>query len=241
MDAATGDIVWRFAATGGGYYWNGATIISSAIVFTDVDGNIVSLDKYSGALLDSADCSLLYAVDGGNSLMRSSIAYSSELDMIFWTWEAGYCLALGFDSSNGTFDTSVIWKTMIGPSCSTPAVFGSRIYVGDGISYSTDGKHFHCLDALTGEEIWSFTTEGGVQSSPVISTYYHEETGRSYIYFTVNSDKGTLYCINDLGETVWSYTPSTDDGTYTLQGATPYNGWLYYGNDRGKLFAIGPA
>ena len=241
LNAATGKVLWKHTSSGSGYYWNGATIISRAMVFSEADGHIISLDKYSGAVLDTMNCSTAFGVDGDGDLMRSSVAYSSELGMIFWTWEAGYCLASGFDRGNGTFDTSIRWRSFIGDSSATPVVYGGRVYVGDGNSYSSSGEHFKCLDALTGEKIWGFSTEGGVQASAVITTHYLEGSGRTYIYFTVNCNKGPLYCVNDLGDLVWKYEPPAGDGTFTLQGGTPYDGWLYYGNDKGRLFAIGPS
>ena len=71
-----------------------------------------------------------------------------------------------------------------------PAVaVGGRVYFGS----SADDK-VYCLDANTGDELWSFFTEGPVRLAPTV------QGGR--VYF--GSDDGRLYCLEArTGQLVW--------------------------------------
>ncbi len=79
-----------------------------------------------------------------------------------------------------------------------PALFvtvaGSRVFFGSSVDDSV-----HCLDALTGNEIWSFLTEGAVRLPPA----YH----KGKLYF--GSDDGYAYCIDAKdARLVWKYRAS---------------------------------
>ena len=71
---------------------------------------------------------------------------------------------------------------------------GKSVYFGS----STDDK-VYCLDAVTGEERWSFFTDGPIRLAPSLSE------GRVY----VGSDDGYVYCIDAAtGKQVWKYSPA---------------------------------
>ncbi|WP_245860022.1 PKD domain-containing protein, partial [Methanosarcina spelaei] len=83
---------------------------------------------------------------------------------------------------------------------------------------------------------------GVVQSSPAISTYYDDGDGEVYIYFTVNSATGGVYCLKDLTnstspELVWSYSDKSKTA-YTLQGVAISDGWIYFGTDKKYVFGL---
>jgi outer membrane protein assembly factor BamB len=84
------------------------------------------------------------------------------------------------DAENGT----VKWSRPLdgGYSVSSPAVADGKVYFG------LDNGYVYALDALTGDIIWSYKTEGSVQSSPAISD------GLLY----VGSNDGNLYAIGTL-------------------------------------------
>jgi outer membrane protein assembly factor BamB len=81
------------------------------------------------------------------------------------------------DAANGT----VKWKCPLDGeySVSSPAVADGKVYFG------LDNGCIYALDAFTGEVIWSYKTEGAVQSSPAIS---------NGLLFVGSSD-GNLYAI----------------------------------------------
>jgi outer membrane protein assembly factor BamB len=74
-----------------------------------------------------------------------------------------------------------------------------RAYVG-----SNDNK-VYCLNAKTGEKIWSYETDDSIVSSPAVIN------GKVYI----GSADGKVYCLRAKdGEKIWSY--KTDDWVQTL-------------------------
>jgi len=74
------------------------------------------------------------------------------------------------------------------------SVSGNNLYFGSSVTDSV-----HCLDKVTGEERWFFTTEGAVRYPPSV------DEGRLFF----GSDDGHVYCIDgEDGSFIWKYTPS---------------------------------
>ena len=73
---------------------------------------------------------------------------------------------------------------------SSPAVAYGKVYVGSG------DYNIYCLDALTGAQVWSYTTGNNTASSPAVAD------GKIF----VGSNDGNLYCLNaSTGAYIWSY------------------------------------
>jgi len=91
------------------------------------------------------------------------------------------------------------WKQTFGDSIvGSPAVFGSRVYVGS----DTADKKLYVIDLATGNIIWSFDDSGtalGWKSSPTVET-----VGGQTVIFAGN-DNGKLYAIRDDGFKLWAY------------------------------------
>ena len=97
------------------------------------------------------------------------------------------------------------WKQTFGDNVTgSPAVFGSRVYVGS----DTLDKKLYAVDFATGNIIWSFDDAAslvpatGWKSSPTIET-----VGGQTVIFAGN-DNGKLYAIRDDGATpfkLWEY------------------------------------
>ena len=230
----------RNSNSGGGYYWTGAAVIGEYLVYGDDKSNLTSVYMINGTTVDEQNVSALWDNFDAKEI-RSSVVYDESTGRIYFTSKVGYCFALGINA-DGTFDTSDKWKQNIGYTTSTPAVYEGRVYVGQG-GFGNSGK-LYCLYESNGTEIWSFTPNGGVQSSPAISTWYDNGTNNEiYIYFTTNSASGRLYCLKDYaGNTAaseqWNYQPSENKAGYTLQGAAISGGWVFFGNDKGYLFGL---
>ncbi|MCK5108914.1 MAG: PQQ-binding-like beta-propeller repeat protein, partial [Methanosarcinales archaeon] len=230
----------RNSNSGGGYYWAGAAVIGEYLVYGDDKSNLTSVYRINGTTVDEQNVSALWNNFDAKEI-RSSAVYDESTDRIYFTSKAGYCFALDINA-DGTFDTSDKWRSNIGYTTSTPAVYEGRVYVGQG-GFGNSGK-LYCLHESNGTEIWSFTPNGGVQSSPAISTWYDNGTNNEiYIYFTTNSASGRLYCLKDYaGNTAaseqWNYLPSGNKAGYTLQGAAISGGWVFFGNDKGYLFGL---
>jgi len=236
LDEASGDEVWNRTATTqvssqGSYYWAGAAVIGDSLVYGDDDGHLVSVNKDTGDDIAEINVSEEFGVTCKE--IRSSVLYVEELKRIYFTSKGGYCYALGFNATDGTFDTSEKYIANIGYSTSTPAYYNGRIYVG--------ASGIYCLEADLSKKIWHYAA-GNVQSSPVISTYYDDGDGEVYIYFTVNGNPGGVFCLMDCAgfttpELVWSYSDASKTA-YTLAGAAISDGWIYYGTDKKYLFGL---
>ncbi|WP_420322060.1 PQQ-binding-like beta-propeller repeat protein [Flagellimonas sp.] len=75
-----------------------------------------------------------------------------------------------------------------------PIIVGDRLYYG-----SSADNAIHCLDANTGEELWTYITGGPVRVAP---TFY---SGKLYF----GSDDGYAYCIKaSNGKLVWKFSPT---------------------------------
>ena len=229
LDAADGTILWeRESTSDGGYYWAGACIIGDYLLFGDDKGVVTCVHKDSKELVDEAN---LQNIEPTAGQIRSSITYNESTGRICFT-EKGRCWAFNFNPDTGKLTYQ--WHTQIGYSTSTPAIYVGRVYVGQG-GFGNEGK-LYCLNETNGNEIWTFTPNGGVQSSPAISI----QGDKHYIYFTSNCENGTAYCLDENGQELWHFTneQAGTSGGYTLQGVAIYDGMVYFGNDGGYLYAL---
>lgn len=130
------------------------------------------------------------AVDFSSSpaVVGNRLYIGSSHGSIFSLGGATYCI--------DTESQKVLWRhTSPTPIFTSPAVAGGRVYIGEGYHHDSD-CHLRCLDAKTGEPIWSFKTASHVESTPFIS--------QGKLYFTAGSDG--VYCIDALeGQEIWHY------------------------------------
>ena len=234
LDAENGAVLWvRPSESGYGYYWCGAAVVGDFVVFGDWGSHLVSVFAENGTTAHEINITsnLSFSrADAGK--IKSSIAYNDGY--VYFTSEGGYLWKVAFDESTGRFSDDG-WSVEIGYSCSTPAVHGGKVYVGTG-SFSIPGD-VKCVDAESGELLWSFEPNGGVKASPTLSVQGNDV----YVYFTTNCQNGTVYCLDgDGGELLWSFT-SDEAGTsggYILQGVSISDGYVYFGNDAACVYAL---
>ncbi len=220
----------RTSTSGGGYYWAGAAVIGDYLVYGDDAGYLTSVYLCNGTTVDELNVSSVFGVDAKE--IRSSVTWNETYGRIYFTSKGGYCYALGFDKSTGEFNTADKWKHHIGYSTSTPAVYNGRVYVGQG-GFGNNGK-LYCLDESDGSEIWNVTPNGGVQSSPAISTT------KGTLYFTTNCEHGRVYCLYFNSTEAWHFE-TFESGTsrgYILQGVAISDDRVFFGNDGGVLYSI---
>ncbi|HUS48442.1 MAG TPA: PQQ-binding-like beta-propeller repeat protein [Phycisphaerae bacterium] len=83
-------------------------------------------------------------------------------------------------------------------------VSGSKVTFGSSADDSV-----HCIDAETGKQLWTFTTEGPVRLPPAW------DGGK--VYF--GSDDGFAYCLDGAsGKLVWKYRPAESDAKVSCNG-----------------------
>ncbi len=124
-----------------------------------------------------------------------------------------------FETGNAIFSTPVIGE-------------GERIYVG-----SADHS-FYAFDAVEGKQLWSFATEGIIDSAACMD-------GSGML--SVPSGDGSIYQLTPDGQEVWRLDillrkPRTLSTIYWWEGNATIgpNGWIYAGNDDFCLYAIDP-
>jgi outer membrane protein assembly factor BamB len=117
---------------------------------------------------------------------------------------------------------------------SSPAVVGSRVYVGSAQASVFDSSGMvYAIDGSTGKPVWQYRTEKQVFSSPAVAD------GRVYVGEGLHTDSGSkIYCFDAArGSVLWSvktkshtesspavvggrvYMGAGDDGVYCLDAA----------------------
>jgi outer membrane protein assembly factor BamB len=230
-----GNPIWKHAHNdSAGFIWAGAAVVGDYVTYPVQEGTLVSLYTANGTVADEVDLSseVGFAVSSPGRF-RASVVYNDGY--IYCTSEKGndegYLWKVGYDNTTGTFIDNG-WSSMVGFSTSTPVIYDGMVYVGTG--EHGDVGAFVCVNDTDGQQIWAFETNGGVKSSPVLSTFYPETP---YIYFTAATVNGSLFCINTNGKLIWEYNPPADD-EYVLQGVALSDGKIYYGTDAGYLYCI---
>jgi outer membrane protein assembly factor BamB len=88
----------------------------------------------------------------------------------------------------------VLWRAKIGWGYSSPIVADGRVYVTDSeIVMPTPREHVRCLDATTGEPVWTFTQEANYPD------WIFMEQGHRGPTPTPIADAGRLYVLNGMG------------------------------------------
>lgn len=242
-----------------GFYWAGAAIVDSNVVFGAENGYVYS--RPIGSTFGSANGKKVNLNTVDNSIkpgkVRSSICYDAAGGYLYLTTSNAYLWRL----STNLLDASYVSFRDAGKqtdanvyvlnSSSTPVVSNSgRIYVGGyNIYWKDDGTSVYkgALKNVKKSEWTSETTptvytnwqsadSGAIQSSPVVSFVATQQM--DYVYFTTNGPAGKLICqrshrLSNSGTTMWS----AESGTYTLQGiAVSDDGYIVFGNDNNRLF-----
>lgn len=223
--------VWCFtdSENPNGHYWNGAAVSGDAVIFGSECGNLYSVNKADGTLIDTYTAT---------SAIRSSVMLS--YGKAYFTSKDGKLYVVPVNS-DGTFGDGTVISLNADASTSTPVMYNGRIYVG--ASSGTTGS-VCVIDAYTYELIYSVPVEAPVQSSPLLSYSYADDTQKVYIYVTYNNTPGGIKVIEDFyGNTepiIFDlFVPTGDSANYCLDSITAdENGNLYYHNDSGNLFAI---
>ena len=172
------------------------------------------------ALILSACGALVQGVPGGAPIQATpGDAPTQEASM----FRANSARTGVFPSDGPTTLSELVWKFKTDVR---NVWFGSSPAIADGVVYigSLDGR-LYALDARTGEEKWSFKTDGRVYSSPAIAG--------SMVYF--GSGDGRLYALDArTGQEKWRF--KTDGGVNSSPAVA--GGVVYFGSTDGYLYAV---
>lgn len=234
---------WKITHTGG-FYWCGGACIGDYVLFGSADGQdssvngtsyLYSVNKHTGEVVQKL------ALENASDI-RSSIAYDSSSNKVYWTSTGGYLYSASIDTATGKLSE---FKSLDlnEPSTTTPVVYNGRVYVYTYAGFASG--HLHIVSADTLNLIVSVDA-GPVQSSPILTTAY-EDTGYLYLYATANMKKGGI----DLFKVKTDATKAEDITKIELYDAAGFeeycissiicsaNGTLYYKNDSCNVFAVG--
>lgn len=231
-----------------GFYWAGAAVVGGNVVFGAENGHIYSrpigdtFDTATGGDLD------LHLKKSDVGAVRSSICYNNGYlyfttkDATLWKVNSNLSGTPAYCAFKDSININASSTPVVSPS-------GFVYFGGYNIDWSSGlAVYKGSLKAIDSSEIgeddanvitlWSATSNGAVQSSPVV--YYDEGNEVDYVYFTTNGAAGQARCVAyNIGDEAASNKWLANSGTYTLQGfAVSDNGYMTFGNDNNIVFVI---
>jgi outer membrane protein assembly factor BamB len=251
LDAETGREIWNQKT---GWVWGSATVSDGLVFVPGIDGYVMALDAKNGQMVwrhrfHMSVCSEP-CVEGDQVIFGSwdnyMIAFDKYTGKVNWQFQGGatdsgvsivkngriYSKNKCIDAQTG----ELIWEFKDGNSVFniTPAIHDGKVYLscwhGLGLGGICVEAVIYCVDAVTGELIW--THLGGGLSSPVIDA--------DCVYFPSIADP-YFYCVdtdgNGDGSTTcrWMYKMGNK-----VEESTPaiYKGKIYIMSSDGYVHAI---
>jgi len=124
----------------------------------------------------------------------------------------------GYSTSKAPITNNVIWNYHTG-AASSPAVADGKVYIG------SDDGNVYCLNASTGEQIWSYFIGSYVNPTPAILN--------GKVYIAANNYK--IYCLNATnGASIWNFTT----GGLVISSPTVADGRVYIGSEDHKVYCL---
>lgn len=175
------------------------------------------------------------------------LAYDSTTDYLYWGSYKQKNLHAVKLNDNGDFDKETYKSATISQeSVCAPVVYNNRIYVaGQGGTIDVINGNPNDNDFLS--TIYTTNKIGmKIQSNPILSTGYEEETGNVYIYVQSYNAPGNIYYLEDNANSTSGTlkqlsnlsTKSTAAYAYE-QIAIDDEGQIYFFNEEGYLYCYG--
>lgn len=238
-----------------GFYWAGAAVVGGNVVFGAENGHIYSRpigDNFGSTSSNVGGDLDLHLKKSDVGAVRSSICYDNGY--LYFTTKDAVLWKVPSNLNKDDTKYAVLGTTtdpLVRNASSTPVVSPSGyVYVGgyninwdDGFgAYKGALKAIHIDNFANSSSnvktLWSATSNGAVQSSPVV--FYDEGDEVDYVYFTTNGAAGQARCVAfNVSDGAVSGGWQTNSGTYTLQGfAVSDNGYMTFGNDNNIVFVM---
>jgi outer membrane protein assembly factor BamB len=205
LSAATGTLLWKFSAEGPIHCTS--AIDKGRVYVSGCDETFRAIDAATGKQIYSLK---LGAYTGASVALFDNHAYVGTFGNE----------VLGLDLTQRALQWVYRHPTRSFPYYSSAAVTNNRVIVGGR------DKIVHCLDRLSGKEMWSFTTRARVESSPLI-------TGNRVF---IGSNDGLLYELDLVsGKKTWDFTA----GAPLSASPAASQGFLVIGSQDGTLYCFG--
>lgn len=175
------------------------------------------------------------------------LAYDSTTDYLYWgSYKQKNLHAVKLDE-NGDFDKETYKSATISQeSVCAPVVYNNRIYVaGQGGTIDVINGNPDDNDFLS--TIYTTNKIGmKIQSNPILSTGYEEETGNVYIYVQSYNAPGNIYYLEDNANSTSGELKQLTNLSTTSKAAYAYEqiaiddeGQIYFFNEEGYLYCYG--
>jgi len=159
LDAATGDIIWMYPLTQG-VWFSAPAVIEDVLYIGTWNGQVLALNATTQSLTPAER--LIWSFKAQNRVATSpAVAYG-----MVYTGETGSpARVLALNASTGLLE----WFWLPPPTPPTFGVYCSAA-VSDGVVYTgTDNGLVLALNAMTGEEIWSYGVGNHLRGSAVVA------------------------------------------------------------------------
>jgi len=172
------------------------------------------------------------------------LAYDSTTDYLYWGSYKQKNLHAVKLNDNGDFDKETYKSATISQeSVCAPVVYNNRIYVaGQGGTIDVINGNNNFLSTI-------YTTNKigmKIQSNPILSTGYEEETGNVYIYVQSYNAPGNIYYLEDNENSTSGELKQLSNLSTTSTAAYAYEqiaiddeGQIYFFNEEGYLYCYG--
>ena len=203
----TGELIWKYSIQADGGIQSSPTLSGGRVLFAGCDGSLHVLDVATGKKISSLsflDMTLATAAISGPTA--------------FFGTEGGVFLGVNWQESK------VLWKYQ-NPR-SDAGYRSSAAVSADWVIIGGRSKAVQRLKPVDGEVVWSFSTAGRVDSSPVVAG--------ERVYF--GSADGRVYGLAlDTGRPVWKH----DTGGGVKASPALAQRRLIIGNENGVLYCFG--
>lgn len=175
------------------------------------------------------------------------LAYDSTTDYLYWgSYKQKNLHAVKLDDK-GDFDKETYKSATISQeTVCAPVVYNNRIYVaGQGGTIDVINGNPNDNDFLS--TIYTTNKIGmKIQSNPILSTGYEEETGNVYIYVQSYNAPGNIYYLEDNANSTSGELKQLSNLSTTSKAAYAYEqiaiddeGQIYFFNEEGYLYCYG--
>ncbi len=212
--SSNGTLLWKVALNSSVYY--GSPVYHNGILYVPLAG------KYNSSTMAWYPDYGVLAIGNGKVIWRFHTDKPVKSTPLFYNGYIYFTCTDGF-LYKITEEGNEVWKYRVGYSTSSPNAYDSVIYVGSG-SFSTGGRLYAIKD--DSRMLWVRNVSGGIQSSITISP--------PFIFVSVNSEHGGVFCYNFKGKEVWNFTVQN----YVLGAPSVIGRFLYFGDDSGHVYAL---